>query len=205
MAGGSGRSPRRRLVAACAAIAVVAIVATALALNWPDQKQTTSLGQPRSPAATTTSGGTPASATTAATATSATTAGTDLTAGNYPINKQLYADATMTITLASIQVSAGGAVTATVEYRNTGILPVALQCDTVPTASVDTLTRTDGTVFKATHSYCSDHPGTVSALLAGGTSASYATFAGVSGRNGPFTFSWQTGQSMSGTVSGIVL
>jgi hypothetical protein len=134
-----------------------------------------------------------------------------LVAGTYTIDRILARTSSpaLTVTLTQVTVAAGGAVTVDVTYHNTGSSALVLSCGGVNDATVNLLARSDGKTYRATRSFCSDHPSDVFVLSASGASGSsrqsYAVFAGVTGQNSDFTFTWQSGQSVTGVVPGVVL
>lgn len=121
------------------------------------------------------------------------------------VSKQLYAADGLKLTLTSIVADPDGQITVNVTYQNTTSSAAGLVCagDTDP--SVDTLTPAKGSAIGATHSYCSDHPTAPLTLAAGGTLNSYAIFVGVDAAAGPFSFTWQSGGSITGTIAGLTL
>lgn len=133
-----------------------------------------------------------------------------LTVGTYTLNRTITATSSLTLTLTLITVAPGGTVTIDVSYHNSTASPLTLSCGgALDSAAVNVLTRSDGKTYKATHSYCSDNPGAAFVLAADrsaqSTSQSYAVFDGVTGQNDEFVFTWQSGQSLTGTVRGIIL
>lgn len=130
-----------------------------------------------------------------------------LATGTYTIDHTITTTSNLVLTLTQITVASGGTVTVDVSYHNTTSSPIALACGgALDSAAVNLLTRSDGKQYKATRSYCSDNPkANLFELTASGTSQSYAIFTGVTGQNNDFEFTWQSGQSITGTVSGIIL
>lgn len=134
-----------------------------------------------------------------------------LVAGTYTIDRTLARTSSpaLTLTLTQVTVAAGGVVTVDVTYHNTGSSALILSCGGVNDATVNLLARSDGKTYRATRSFCSDNPNAVFALSASGSGGSscrsYAVFTGVTGQNSEFTFTWQSGQSVTGVVPGVVL
>ncbi|MFD7080653.1 hypothetical protein [Streptomyces sp. NPDC059918] len=128
-------------------------------------------------------------------------------AGTYPINRMLHQGEGITITLSLVRVDSDGVATAEVVYQNRLPIVQLLTCTSeVQAPGIDTLTSSSsGTTIRATRSYCSDHPGAGLILPPSGSIKSYAVFPGIRSQEGPFTFGWQKGTEVSGTVEGVVL
>ena len=121
------------------------------------------------------------------------------------VDKALYHDSSLTVTLTTVAVNRDHQVTAHLSYRNVGSAALTLSCSGVASPAIDTLTSADGTLIRASHSYCSDHAAATIDLPPGGTLISYAVFEGVQASSGPFTLTWQENEGLSGSVSGITL
>jgi serine/threonine protein kinase len=126
-----------------------------------------------------------------------------LAPGVRDVNQQFFDNSILQLTLTTVEVKADGTVTATVRYHNTSIIPVPLVCEAVTDPGTDTITLSDGTRFAAAHTYCSDNPGATVTLNPDDVFDSYATFAQVVGPAGPGELDWQTGNAISGKVTGI--
>jgi hypothetical protein len=128
-----------------------------------------------------------------------------LNTGTYTVDRTLHSDSELLLTLTTLQVSSGGRIVADVTYENVSSSNVDVSCGSTSDPAVNTLTRSDGTVFKANDDYCVDHPNLVIVIEPGAVLTSYADFSGVTGQGSSFSFSWQSGQSPSGTASQLTL
>jgi hypothetical protein len=128
-----------------------------------------------------------------------------LTAGTHTVNRVFYQSGSLVLALTTVNVASSGRVTANVVYFNGGSSTILLGCSTVTNPAVNLLTRADGAVYRATNSFCSDNPQASFNLAPGQARDSYAVFDGVTGQNDAFTFTWQSGLSITGTLGGIVL
>lgn len=123
--------------------------------------------------------------------------------GSHVINRQIYADDTVVVTLTDVVVGQGGQLRFDIDYHNVGTAPDSLSCAGLADAAGDAvLTAADGTAIDATHTYCSDNPDAAIDLDPGQHQASYAIFDNP-GRTGPFTFDWQDGVNISGTIANL--
>ena len=123
--------------------------------------------------------------------------------GNFAINRQLFSDGTLVLTLTTIKLG-GNLMTVYVRYHNASGSLAILGCqgDTDPAAS--SITLADGKVIHSAATYCSDHPSAAFPLNGGESHSSYAVFHVNTGFPEPFSFYWPTGNG-SGTVSDIKL
>jgi hypothetical protein len=121
------------------------------------------------------------------------------------VERTLYHNRSLTVTLTTMTITRDHEVTAQVSYQNTGSSALTLSCSGVTDPAIDTLTSADGTLIPASHTYCSDHAAATIDLPPGGALPSYAVFAGVQASSGPFTLTWQKNAELSGAVSEITL
>jgi hypothetical protein len=119
------------------------------------------------------------------------------------VEKTLYDNSSLTVTLTTMAMTRDHEVTAHVSYQNVGSSALTLYCSGVTDPTIDTLTSANGTVIPASHTYCSDHAAATIDLPPGGALTSYAVFDGVHASSGPFTLTWQENGTLSGAVSGI--
>jgi pimeloyl-ACP methyl ester carboxylesterase len=130
-----------------------------------------------------------------------------LAPGTYPVNRVIDNYDGWLVTLASVQVSQNGTATFYVTNQNVSAgSPGTLTCTGVTDPNVSELTLGDGQVVDSTATFCSENPGDSTITVQSGQSTTdFAVFPDSAGLTSPFSFTWQVGVDLTGTVSGITL